>query len=58
MNNTMSSSKVLLSFHYSSEYELDYSSHVIILIYELVYSLCCDLDMYSFMLNHSYDLYE
>jgi hypothetical protein len=34
------SSKVLLSFYYSSAYELDYSSHVIILTYELAYSLC------------------
>ena len=40
MNNTISSSKVLLSFCYSSAYELDYSSHVIILTYELAYSLC------------------
>jgi hypothetical protein len=36
-NNTMSSSKVLLSFH-SSAYEL-YSFHVIFLTYELLYSL-------------------
>jgi hypothetical protein len=35
----MSSSKVLLSFHYSCAYELDYSFHVIILTYELAYSL-------------------
>ena len=40
MNSTMSSSKVLLSFYYSSAYELEYSSHVIILTYELAYSLC------------------
>jgi hypothetical protein len=39
MNNTMSSSKALLSYHYSSAYELDYSFHVIILTYELAYSL-------------------
>jgi hypothetical protein len=39
MNNTMSYSKVLLSYHYSSAYELGYSFHVIILTYELAYSL-------------------
>ena len=41
MNNTMSSSIVMLSYlQYSNAYELDYSSHVIIMIYELAYSLC------------------
>ena len=42
MNNTMNSSSiVMLSYHlYSSAYELDYSSRVIIMIYELAYSLC------------------
>ena len=41
MNNTMSSSIVMLSYlQYSNAYELDYSFHVIIMIYELVYSLC------------------
>jgi len=42
MNNTMkSSSIVMLSYHlYSSANELEYSFHVIIMIYELVYSLC------------------
>ena len=41
MNITKSSSKVLLSYHlYSSAYELDYSCLVIIMVYELVYSLC------------------
>ena len=42
MNNTMkSSSEVLLSYQlYSTAYELEYSCLVIIMIYELVYSLC------------------
>ena len=42
MNNTMNSSSiVMLSYHlYSSAYELEYSSLVIIMICELVYSLC------------------
>ena len=41
MNTMKSSSKVLLSYHlYSSAYELDYSCLVIIMIYELAYSLC------------------
>ena len=41
MTNTMSSSIVMLSYlQYSNAYELDYSSHVIIMIYELAYSLC------------------
>ena len=42
MNNTMkSSSIVMLSYHlYSSAYELEYSCLVIIMIYELAYSLC------------------
>ena len=42
MNNTMkSSSIVMLSYHlYSSAYELENSFHVIIMIYELAYSLC------------------
>ena len=42
MNNTMkSSSIVMLSYlQFSNAYELDYSSHVIIMIYELAYSLC------------------
>jgi hypothetical protein len=36
-----SSSKFKFSYHsYSSAYELDHSSHVMIVIYELVYSLC------------------
>ena len=35
------SSKVMLSFYkYSSAYELEYSCLVIIMIYELTYSLC------------------
>ena len=39
MNNTMSSSIVMLSyFQYSNANELDYSSHIIIMIYELAYS--------------------
>ena len=41
MNRDMSSSKVMLSYYiYSHAYELEYSCYVIILIYELVYSLC------------------
>ena len=41
MNRNMSSSKVMLSYYnYSYTYELEYSSYVIILIYELVHSLC------------------
>jgi hypothetical protein len=42
MNITMkSSSKFKFSYHsYHSAYELDYSSHVMIMIYELVCSLC------------------
>ena len=41
MNNTMSSSIVMLSYlQYNNAYELEYSSHVIIMIYELAYSLC------------------
>ena len=42
MNNTMkSSSIVMLSYHlYSCAYELEYSCLVIIMIYELAYSLC------------------
>ena len=40
MNRDMSSSKVMLSYDiYSHTYELEYSYRVIILIYELVYSL-------------------
>ena len=60
MNNTMkSSSIVMLSYHlYSSAYELEYSFHVVMMIYELAYSLCYDLNMSNFMLNHSYELYE
>jgi hypothetical protein len=58
MNTMNGSSKVLLSYHlYSSEYELEYSCLVIIMIYELAYSLCYDLNMFNFVLNHSYDLY-
>ena len=41
MNRNMSSSKVMFSFYtYSHTYELEYSYCVIILIYELVHSLC------------------
>ena len=41
MNTMKSSSKVLLSYHlYSSAYEQEYSCLVIIMIYELAYSLC------------------
>ena len=42
MNNTMKSSSIALFsyYQYSKSYELDYSFHVIIMIYELAYSLC------------------
>jgi hypothetical protein len=40
MNNTMSSSKVLFSFYRSYAIELEYSFYIIILTYELAYSLC------------------
>ena len=41
MNTKRISSKVMLSYHkYSSAYELEYSCLVIIMIYELAYSLC------------------
>ena len=41
MNGDMNSSKVMLSYDiYSHTYELEYSYYVVILIYELVYSLC------------------
>ena len=49
----------MLSYHLcSSAYELEYSFHVVMMIYELAYSLCYDLNMSNFMLNHSYELYE
>ena len=49
MNNTMKSSSIfMLSYPlYSSAYELEYSSHVIIMIYELVYCLCVMILTYS-----------
>ena len=50
MNTTMkSSSKFMLSYHScSSAYELEYScSNVIIMIYELAYSLCVMILTYS-----------
>ena len=41
MNRNMSSSKAMLSYYnYSHTYELEYSYCVMILIYELVQSLC------------------
>ena len=42
MNNTMKSSSIfMLSYYlYSSAYELEYSCLIIIMIYELAYSLC------------------
>ena len=40
MNINMGSSKVMSSLYYSHTYELEYSYCAIILIYELVYSLC------------------
>ena len=50
----------MLSYHlYSSAFEQEYSFHVIIMIYELAYSLyVMILTCRTFMLNHSYDLYE
>ena len=39
MNINMGSSKVISSLYYSHTYELEYSYCVMILIYELVYSL-------------------
>ena len=57
MNTMKKSSKVLLSYYqYSCAIELEYSLHVIMLIYELAYSF--ELNMQNFMLNHSYNLYE
>ena len=49
MNNTMKSSSIfMLSYPlYSSAYELHYTSHVIIMIYELVYSLGVMILTYS-----------
>ena len=40
MNINMGSSKVMSSLYYSHTYELEYSYYVMILIYELVQSLC------------------
>ena len=40
MNINMGSSKVMSSLYYSHTYELEYSYCVMILIYELVQSLC------------------
>jgi hypothetical protein len=42
MNNSMKSSSIFkISYNlYSSAYELEYNFHVIIMIYELAYSLC------------------
>ena len=40
MNINMGSSKVMYSLYYSHTYELEYSYFVMILIYELVQSLC------------------
>ena len=40
MNINMGSSKVMSSLYYSHTYELEYSYCVLILIYELVQSLC------------------
>jgi hypothetical protein len=53
MNIMKISSKVMLSYYeYSSAYELEYSCLVIIMIYELAYSLCYDLNMFKCMLNY------
>ena len=53
------SSIVMLSYHlYSCATELEYSCLVVIMIYELAYSLCHDLNKFIFKINHSYDLYE
>ena len=40
MNTNMVSSKVLFSYCYSCAIELEYRFHVIVVTYELVYSLC------------------
>ena len=41
MNTKRISSIVMLSYHeYSGAYELEYSFHVIIMIYELAYNIC------------------
>jgi hypothetical protein len=59
MNIMKISSKVMLSYYeYSSAYELEYSCLVIIMMYELAYSLCYDLNMFKCMINYSYELYE
>jgi hypothetical protein len=49
----------MLSYdNYSDTYELEYSYCVMILIYELAYSLCHENSTLSFMLNNSYNLYN
>ena len=65
MNTIKSSSIVMASYlQYNSAYELEYSCLVIIMIYELAYSLCVMVLTSSFLrliihkINHSYDLYE
>jgi len=40
MNINMGSSKVMSSLYYSHTYELEYSYCVMIMIYELIHSLC------------------
>jgi hypothetical protein len=45
-------------YNYSHTYELEYSYYVMILIYELAYSLCHGSSILNFMLNYSYNLYN
>ena len=57
MNTMKISSKVLLSYlQYSCAIELEYSFHVIILTYELAYSLCVMILTCSFGMIISYEL--
>jgi hypothetical protein len=57
MNTNIISSKVMLIFHiYSCAKELEYSFHVITLIYELAYSLCIMILTCSFDMIIAYEL--
>ena len=58
ININMGSSKVLSSLYYSHTYELEYSYCVMILIYELVQSLCHENSTLNFMLKQLYNLYN
>jgi hypothetical protein len=49
----------MLSYYiYSHTYELEYGFCVMIMIYELVQSLCHESSTFNFMLNQSYNLYN